>query len=159
MLTSLLVVAEGGLAWTPETFYVAVAIAQLLVILVAFRVMNLPAEYNTFPHAALVAGGTNLLAYFTKDLGIVGILVTGFALFLLLVAVTRGDVLKSIIAWMLTIALYWAVAYGLIEHVEHEEPLHIEQLGGIPYVLMEGGMEPETLDYEEIRDGSEDDEE
>lgn len=157
MLTSLLVVAEGGLSWTPETFYVAVAVAQLLVILVAFRVMNLPAEYNTFPHAALVAGGANLLAYFTKDLGVVGILVTGFALFLLLVAVTRGDVIKSMIAWVLTIALYWVVAYGLIEHVEHEEPLHIEQLGGVPYMLMEGGMEPETLDYDEIT--GEDDEE
>lgn len=159
MLTSFVVLAEGGLTWTPETFYIAVTVAQMIIILLTFRVLGLPSEYNTFVNALFVVIPTNAAAFFLKDAGIVGILITGSMLFVLLAMVTRGDVFKSGLAWILTISAYWGLAYFV---VPAEDDLYIEQLGGMPYMLMEGGMEAEPLtaeEYEELRGtgGEEDD--
>lgn len=150
------ILADTGLTWTVETYYIVAAVLQVVVILMAFRVMNLPAEYNTFPHAAMVVIGTNAIAYFSRDLGLVGILLTTFALFLLLVAVARGDVLKSAIAWGLVLVVYWGVAWFV---VDYEEALISDQLGGVPHMLLQGELEAEPVTdetYEDLRDAGDD---
>ncbi len=149
MVTSYVMVAEAGMAWTPELFYVVTAVVQLITVLVTFRLLNLPAEYNTFINGAFVVGITNALAYYTSGVGVVGILVTCFALFLLLVAISRGDVLKSLIAWILVLSVYWGMAYFVSDH---QRALPVQELGGVPYMLMEGGMEAEPLTEEEYQD-------
>ncbi len=158
MIGSMLVLAEGGATWTPETYYIAVAVAQLVVVLVAFRVMNVPPDYNTFVNGVLIVGGTNATAYLTKEMGLIGVLLTGLTLFILLAMITRGDVLKSLMTWVLLLTVYWAVAYFV---VPAEEDLYIEQLGAVPYAMMEGGLEAEPMtqdDYEQLRDGDGEDE-
>lgn len=156
MTTLFPIIAETGLTWTVEMYYLAAAVLQVVVILVAFRVMNLPAEYNTFPHAALVVVGTNAVAYFTKGLGLVGILLTTFTLFLLLVAVARGDVLKSAVVWALVLVAYWGTAWFV---VDYEEALISDQLGSVPHMLLEAEMEAEPMTeetYEELRESGDD---
>lgn len=157
MLTSLTIIAEGGITWTPELYYLVVPVVQLVVLLVTFRLTNIPAEYNTFINGVVIVAIANLVAYFTLGLGIVGILLTGLTLFVLLAGVSRGDVFKSLLAWVLMIAVYWVVAYFM---VPAQDGLEIEHLGGMPQMLMEGGLEAEpmtTEDYENLRDGGGDD--
>lgn len=147
MLTSYLVIAESGQTWTPETFYVAAAVLQLVGLLIFFRVTQLPTEYATFINGLFVVVPVNAVAYFTKDIGLVGVLATGTLLFVMLAAVTRGDVFNAIGGWFLVVGAYWVAAYFILPA---EPDLYIEDLGNIPQVVMEGGFEQETLREEEI---------
>ncbi len=154
MLTSFLMFADivvantnSGMTWTPETFYVAAGVVQLIAILLFFRITHLPSEYNTFINVLFVIVPTNAVAFFMKDMGLVGVLSTGFLLIILLGAVTRGDMFKALGAWVLVVASYWAVA-SLIVPAQHD--LYIEDLGGIAQVVMEGGLEQETLSEDEL---------
>lgn len=165
MLTSYLMIAEsGGLTWTPETFYVAATVIHLVVILGVFRVLQLPADYNDFVGALFVAVPTNGLAYFTKDFGIVGVMITGLVFYGLLAAVSRGDVMKAAVVWVAGICAYWGLAYFVVpvmvaEHFEDPRQADTEfvaaQIGSIPQVLLQGGLEAEPMtadDYKRLRD-------
>ncbi len=154
MWSSFIVLAEGGMTWTPETFYVAAAVAQLVVLLLTFRALQLPSEYNSFVNALMVVVPTNLVGFFLGGTGIIGVLATGSLLFVLLAAISRGDVLPSILAWVLLIATYWVLAYFI---VPAEEELEIHDIGGIPEVVMEGGLEADPLEREDIYGDDEDD--
>ena len=147
MWTAFMVLAEGGMTWTPETFYTAAAVVQLIVVLIVFRLLQLPSEYNTFVNGLLVVVPTNLVAYFLIDAGILGVLATGSLLFILLAAVTRGDVLPSILGWLALIGVYWTLAYFIVPAAED---LEIYDIGGLPQVLIEGGLEAEPLEREDI---------
>lgn len=153
MLTSYLVIADSGLTWTPETFYVAAAVIQLIGLLVLFRITQLPPEYASFVNVLFVIVPVNVVAYFTKDIGLVGVLITGSLLFVMLAAVTRGDVFNAIGGWFMVVAIYWAAAYFILPT---EPDLYIEDLGNLPQVIMEGGLEQETLSEEEIYGDDED---
>ncbi len=142
-----LLIAEAGLSWTPVTFYIAAAVAQLVVILLTFRFIQLSSDYNTFINALFVAAPTNVIAYFTKDLGVVGVLITGVTLFTLLALIARGDMIKSILTWATALAVYWGLAFFVIPETDD---LDIYDVGGIPQVLIEGGLEAETLEREEV---------
>lgn len=156
MLTSFLVIADSGMTWSPETFYVAAGVLQLIVILLFFRFTHLPSEHNTFINGLFIVIPTNAVAFFMKDMGIVGVLCTGFLLIVLLAAVARGDMFKALGAWVLAVAVYWLAAYFI---VPAEPGLYIEDLGGLAQVLMEGGLEQETLSEDELPgSGSDDDE-
>lgn len=157
MFTNYMIVANSGLTWTPETFYIAATVIHLVLILVAFRVMALPSEYNTFGSILFVVVPTNAAAYFLKDFGIVGVLLTSVVLFGLLTAITRGDVLKSTGVWFLTMASYWAMAYFIVPAADD---LRIEDLAGVPQVIMQGGFEAEPFTEDDIESlsGRDDDE-
>ena len=148
MWTAFVVIAESSQTWTPETFYIAAGVIQLILLLVFFRIMQLPAEYASFINGLIVVVPVNLVAYFTKDLGLVGILITGSLMFVVLAAVTRGDVLNAIGGWLLMIAVYWGAAYFI---VPAEPDLYIEQIGNIPQVTIEGGLPQETMTEEAER--------
>lgn len=148
MLTAYLMVADSGLTWTAETFYVAAAVIQLLLILLVFRVAGLSAEYNTFVGAIVVAAPVNALAYFTKDIELVGVIVPSVALFALLAMVARGDVIKATLAWVLVMASF----LGLAKFVEpRAEDLTISNLGGIPEVLDAGGLTPKGFTEDDVK--------
>jgi hypothetical protein len=147
MWSSFIVLAESGMTWTPETFYVAATVVQLIVLLIAFRLLQLPSEHNSFINGLFVVVPTNAVAYFLIDAGILGVLATGSLLFILLAAITRGDVLPSIVAWVALIAMYWVLAYFI---VPAEEELEIYDIGGLPQVLIEGGLEAQPLEREDI---------
>lgn len=147
MLTSFLVIAESGQTWTPETFYLAAMVVQLIALLLFFRFAQMPKEYSTFINGLFIVLPVNGLAYFTKDMGLVGVLITGSVLFILLAAVTRGDVFRATGGWFLALVVYWGLAYFIIPA---EDDLYIEDLGNLPQVLMQGGLEAETLTAEEF---------
>lgn len=147
MWSSWIVIAEGGMSWTPETFYIAAAVAQLVAVLLVFRILQLPSEYNTFINALFVVIPTNVAAYYLAGAGLVGVLVTGTMLFVLLALIARGDMLNSCVAWVVLVALYWVLAYFIVPEAED---LEIGDLGNIPQVLIEGGLEEETLEREDL---------
>ncbi len=169
MWTSYLLIADSGLTWTPETFYVAATVVHLVIILLVFRLMQLPADYNTFINALFVAVPTNATAYFTKDFGIVGVLLTGVVLFGLLAAIARGDVIKAGAVWIVAIIGYWAMAYFIVPQMVNDyfdDPRQADaefiasELGSIPQVLLQGGLEAEPMttdDYERLRRGGDED--
>lgn len=150
MFSTVLVIADGGLSWTPETFYAAATVVHILLILLAFRVLALSPDYNTFGGAVLVALGLNLAAYFTKDFGIVGVLTPSVVLFGLLAFIARGDVLKGGLVWLVVMASYLGLSHLIIPN---SEDLFIEDLGGIPQTLDAGGLTPEAItedDFENL---------
>ena len=147
LISGMLVIADGGLSWTPETFYAAAAAAQLLLILLAFRLFGLSPDYNTFGGALLVAGAVNGVAFFTKDFGIVGVLMPSVTLFGLLAFISRGDVLRSGMVWMLVMASYLGMAHLILPRADD---LFIEDLAGIPAVLDAGGLEPEPFTEDDV---------
>ncbi len=157
MMTSLFVLAEsGGLTWTPETYYIVVAVVQLVAILLLYRLMNLPAEHNTFSHAAMVVVGANATAYFTMSQGVLSVILTSFALFILLALMTRGDVPKTIVGWFVAMGVYWAVVMGALyaeePDTEQLEEAFVQQLGPLPYAMMEGGLDAEPMDRDGYRE-------
>lgn len=142
------------MTWTPETFYVAATVAHLIAMLIIFRLLQLPSEYTTFVNGLFVVVPTNLVGFFLGGAGILGVLATGSLLFVLLALVTRGDMLATGLTWVAMIALYWVLAYFIVPAADD---LEIYDIGGIPQVVIEGGLEAEPLEREDIYGDDEDD--
>ncbi|RAL20464.1 hypothetical protein DL240_16805 [Lujinxingia litoralis] len=140
-------VSTGGFTWTPMTFYGAAAVVQLIVILLSFRFTQLNPDYNTFAGALLVAVPVNVLAYFTRDIGLVGVLLTGATLFGLLAAIARADMFRAGVAWVLCLTAYWGMAAYIVPQADG---LSLQQVGGLPQVLVEGGLEAEPFTESDI---------
>ncbi len=142
----------GGLTWTVTTFYVAAAVLHLIIILGMFRLLHLEPEYNTFIGAIAAAGISNGAAFFLKDYTLFGVLGTGAIFFAILVAISQADVLKSLYVWAVVMASYAALAFLVVPRSE----LTIEQIGGIPLVIMSGGLKAEPFTdeaYDNISSG------
>ncbi len=131
----------GGLSWTPMTFYVAAGVLHLIIILVMFRMLHLEPEYNTFIGALIAAGIANGAAFFLKDYTLFGVLGTGAIFFALLVAISQADVLKALYVWAVCLAAYAGLAFLVMPRSE----LTIDQIGGIPQVIMTGGLKAEPF--------------
>jgi len=122
-------------------------VAQLIVILLSFRFTQLNPDYNTFAGALVVVVPVNVLAYLTRDFGVAGVLIVGASLFGLLAGIGRGDVFRAGIAWMLCLATYWGLATYIIPQADG---LSIEQVSGVPQVLMNGGLEAEPFTADDM---------
>lgn len=144
-LSSHTVVAASAITWTPTTFYVAMGILHTILILAGFRLMQVDAEHNSFIGAILAAGVFNAIAFFTKDVGVVGILISGAAIFGLLVAVSSGEALKALGMTLLVIAMYGVVGQFIVSRT----PLTIDDLAGFPRMVATGGLEPEPITEED----------
>lgn len=148
MGTTFFVIAEAGLSWTPATFFAAAAVAHLIIILLSFRLMGLPAEYNTFINAAIVAIPVNGLAYFMRDVDLLyGFLAQAVVLFALLTMVARGNVLKAAMAGGIVMASYLGMAKLIIPKAEE---MVIADLGGITQVLDQGGLEAKGFSEDDL---------
>ncbi len=141
------VLTSSGWTWTPETFYAVAAVVQLLLILGAFRLLGLSPEHNTFVGAAIVVIPANGVAFFMKYMGLVGVLIPAVVFFGLLTFVTRGDVLKAGAAWFGSMAVYWGMATLILPTADD---LYIDDLGGLPQVLLEGGLEVEPMTEDDL---------
>ena len=147
MIETTFLLTASGFEWTPEIFYGVAAIVQLVVILVGFRILSLPAEYNNFVGAVLVVVPAGLLAYFMRDMGLMGALLPSVGFFALLTLITRGDVLKSGLVWLFVLTVYWGMAAFILPRAPD---LYVDDLGGIPQMLVEGGFEAEPMTAEDL---------
>lgn len=139
------ILSEALITWTPVTFYVAAAIIQTLVFLGGFRLLGVDPEHNTFIGALLAAAIANIVAYFLRDAGLFGILATGAVHFGLLVAISSGEVLKAVMVFVVSLAVYGLMGIFVLPRT----PLHVDQIAGLPRVIMTGGMEAEPITEED----------
>ena len=142
MLTPVLGQSKALITWTPSTFYIASGLLQTIVIWVGFRLMQVDPDNNTVIGAIIAGVVINLVAYFTRDYGLAGVLGTGAAIFGILVAVTSGEALKA--AMMAAVCM--AVYAGLGTVVVPRTPLTPELIGGLPAVILKGGLEAEPME-------------
>ena len=134
-------VADAAITWTPVTFYVAMGILHVLLILIGFRMMGVDPEQNTFIGAVLAAAVINVAAYFLSDSGVIGSMISGALIFGLLVAVTSGEVAKCFVMTILVIGAYGAMGMFLLPRT----PLEIDDVGGFTRVILTGGMKAEPI--------------
>lgn len=144
---SLSMIAASAIQWTPVTFYVAMGIIHTLAILIGFRLLHVDVEHSSIVGAVLAAVVVNVVAYFCKDLGVVGILITGATIFGLLVAVSSGEALKMLGMSFLFIALYGIVGGFIVQRT----PLTIDDIAGFPRVVTTGGLEAEPITEEDTK--------
>ncbi|MBA2661954.1 MAG: hypothetical protein H0U74_06635 [Bradymonadaceae bacterium] len=143
MFASYFVLAQlGSFSWTVETFYIAAGVVHLVVILLGFRLMHLEPEYNTFIGALMAAVISNGVAYLLKDFGLFGVLGSGATFFVMLVVISHADVLKALIMWAVVLAAYALMAFLIIPRADG---LNIEQIAGLPQVMMTGGLKAEPF--------------
>lgn len=135
-----------AITWTPVTYYVAMGIVHLVVILLGFRAMQVDAENNTFIGALMAAGAIGAAGYFLRDFGVVGVMIYGGVLFGSLIAVTSGETLKSFFMTLIVIASY---AIGGNFFVQPHTPLTLEQVNGVTRVVMTGGLKAEPMTEED----------
>lgn len=145
LLTQSVIFAEALITWTPVTFYVAAGIIHTIVILAGFHLLGVDPEHNTFVGAILGAAVANIIAFFLRDAGLFGILASGAVLFGLLVAISSGEVLKSVLVFAIALAVYGLMGTFVLPRTE----LHVNDIAGLPRVIMTGGMEAEPITEEE----------
>ena len=140
-MTDIAILAASSIEWTPVTFYVAMGIIHTLAVLIGFRILQVDVEHNSLIGAVLAAGLINVIAYFLRDTGVVGILITGAAIFGLLVAISSGEALKAFGLTLAFMALYGIVGSFVVKRT----PLSIDDLAGFPRVVTTGGLEAEPI--------------
>jgi hypothetical protein len=139
------VLAEAAITWTPSTFYIAAAIVHVFVYLIGFKVLQTDPEHNTFVGAVIAAVVSNFATFVLRDFGLFGILGAGALHFVMLVAITSGEAVKSLVVFLISMAAY----AGLGTFITQRTPLRAENIGGIPMVIMTGGLEAEPITEEE----------
>jgi hypothetical protein len=146
-------IASGGLpllaestkalvTWTPTTFYIAAAIIQVPVIWLGYQFLGGDPEYTNFPAALAVAAVGNVIAFFLKDLGVVGAVSTSAALYGLLLVTSGIDIFRSMAVFGLVMMSYWGFGQFVVERT----PLDAYSIGGPAKVMLTGGLQPEPLE-------------
>jgi hypothetical protein len=145
------VFAEAAITWTPQTFYIAAAIMHVFVFLLGFKLLQTDPEHNTFIGAVIAAVIANFASYALSSYGLFGLMGAGAIHFVLLVAVTSGEALKSLVVFLVAMAAY----AGLGMFVTQRTDLTVEQIGGIPQVIMTGGIEAEPITEDQANEMAE----
>lgn len=135
------IIAAGGLEWTPVTYYVIAAIMQFILIIVGFRLMGVDPEQNGVIGALVAAVGINVVQYFVRDTGVIGVMIVGATTFGLLAAVTSGEVMKAAFMTTLVIASYGALGTVVFPRT----PLEMDDVNGFTRVVLTGGLEAEPI--------------
>lgn len=138
-------VAASAITWTPVTFYVASGIVNTIAVLLAFRMLQVDVEHNSFIGAVLAVVTFTVIGYFFRDAGVIGVMFTGAAVFGTLVFVTSGEALKSLAVTVLVFAVFG----GLGSFISSRTPLTIDSIGGVPRVVATGGLEAEPITEED----------
>ena len=144
--TMVVVLAEAAITWTPVTYYVAAGILSCILILLAFRVLQVDPEFNTFVGAAIAAVLMSVAGYFFRDMGLVGIIVSGIAVLGGVAMASSGDMVKSLIVFGLILALYAGMGTWLVPRTR---TLSVDQVGGLTRVILGGGLEAEPITEKE----------
>ena len=134
--------ADALITWTPLTFYIAAGIVQAILTYLGFKLLQVDPEQNTII-GALVAGAVMAVAgYLTRDMTLVGVLISSSAIFGSLVLVSSGEALKAIPMTMVCMATYYVLALGLVPRT----PLTHEAIGGLNKVFQQGGLQEEAIE-------------
>lgn len=136
--------AEALITWTPLTFYVAMAIVQVVVILAGFKLLQVDSENNPIASALVVAGAALAAGYLTREMGLVGLMITSATIFGLLVATTAGDAVRSLVLAGVCIATYAGMGHFLVPRT----PLTATTVGGFAQAFMVG-LEEDAIAGEE----------
>ncbi len=137
----------AAITWTPSTFYIAMGIVHTILILIGFRMLQVDVEHNSFVGAVLAAVIINVVAYFVRDTGIVGIMIAGSVIFGMLVAIASGEALKAAL-----MAAVLVVGYGLVgSFITQRTPLTVDDIAGFPRVVMTGGLEAEPITEDDAK--------
>jgi len=139
------VIAKAAITWTPVTFYVTATIVHTLMILLVFKLLHVDPEHNTFIGAVVAALVGNAAVFFLRDFGLFGNLGAAAVYFATLAAVSSGEVLKSLLVFTAALAVY----AGLGMFLTPRTPLTVEKLGGLPEIMMTGGLTPEPITEED----------
>jgi len=142
------IIAAGGLEWTPITYYVVAAIVQFVLIIVGFRMMGVDPEQNGVIGAVVAAVIINVVQYFVRDTGIVGVMIVGASTFAILAGVTSGEVMKAAFMTVLVIASYG----GLGKVIFPRTPLEMDDVNGFTRVVLTGGLEAEPITTQDADD-------
>ncbi len=135
-------------AWTPTTFYIASAVVHTLVIWLGYQLLGGDREYNNFPSALGAAAVGNVLAYFLRDFGVVGVAGTFGGYFLLLLLTSGIDIFRTVVVFILVMSAYWGFGTIVVERT----PLDVYSIGGVPQVEMTGGYKNEPIERPEKKD-------
>ena len=136
--------AKALITWTVNTFYIASAILQFIVIIIGFKLTHADMESNIFIGAAVVVVATAVAGVMTRDMGLVGLMITGSTLFGSLLFVSAGDALRSLVVTGICIALYAGLGAFLIPRT----PLTAAAVGGFVGAF-ENGLDEQPLSSEE----------
>jgi phosphatidylserine synthase len=147
MTTGPILAAEALITWTVETYYIAAAVVQCVALLIAFKIMQLEEESNTFVGVALAVAIINISGYFLRDTGIFGMLVVGAVIVISMILITAVDVVRASVAALLIAALYAGLGHFVIPRT----PLTVDKVGGVTRVVMTGGLEPEPMTEQETQ--------
>ncbi len=145
------VMAEAAITWTPKTFYIAAAITHTIVYLLGYKLLQTDPEHNTFIGAVIGAAIANFAAFALRDFGLFGILGAGAIHFAILCAISSGEILKSVGVFLLAMGAYAGLSFFLIPRT----PLTIDTIGGVPRVIVSGGLEAEPITEEEANEMAE----
>lgn len=139
------VIAKAAITWTPLTFYITAAIVHTLAILLLFKMLHVDPEHNSFAGALIAALVGNAAAYFLSDYGLFGNLGAAAVYFATLAAVSSGEVIKSFLVFVATLAIYAGLGLFLFPRT----PLNVDKVGGLPKVVLTGGIAPEPITEEQ----------
>ncbi len=132
------------ITWTVETYYVAVAIVHFIAILVGFKLMHADTENNLIVGSLVVAIAAGVAGFFCRDMGLVGVIITGSTIFGLLLFISAGDALRSLVIAGVCIVVYAGLGNFLVPRT----PLTSMQIGGFTSAFMDG-LDEEPLGNEE----------
>ena len=143
--TSLPLLGAAAIKWTPVTFYVATGIIDAIVIMFGYRLLQVDPEHNSFIGAVVAAALINVIGYFVRDTGLVGVLIHGGAIFGLLVAISSGEALKAGLMTGILVALYGGIGMFVLPRT----PLTVDDVAGFTRVVMGGGLQAEPITEED----------
>jgi hypothetical protein len=133
----------GGslITWTPVTFYIAVALAQAIVIYAGYRFLGTDPLYATLFNALMAAGIGNVIFFVLRGYEALGVVLGSLAFVGLLFAFSGGDMLRSVVVFLLAMATYFGAGQLAVQHT----PLSISEISGPPELLMNGGFKAQPL--------------
>ena len=130
------------LAWTPATFYALSAIVQTIAVFFVGRSMGVDREYFDPIPVAISMGLGNVAAFFLRDLGVLGIIGICAAFIVVLLAMTAVNTLVTLVSFLVVLGAY----AGTVQFAVTRTPLTMEEIGGLPEVVVTGEIEAEPIE-------------
>ena len=146
--TDFVLLAKAAITWTPMTFFIVCAVVHTLLILLGFKLLHIDPEHNSFVGALLAAAAGNAAAYFLGSYGLFGVIGAAAIYFGILAAVSSGEVLKSVVVFLILLGVYSGLGHFLIPRT----PLTAEKIGGLAQVVISGGLEAEPITEDDAED-------
>ena len=140
-----------ALEWSVTNYYILSGLVLTLVIFFGLQLMQTEPDNNKFMGALIAGSLTAAAGYFLRDADVLGALILGFGMFIVLAAVTSGEVLRSFIMTFVMIALWGGFGMVLLP----QTPLDEYDVGGFTQIVMQGGLEERPItedDTDELLD-------